>query len=185
MAAWACPNAAKVLDLNEDPDWPDRFQDVADAERFRSFGVFLDVSALGPESDITETLRFALRIKPNDSKLFIGLFTESLGDEDLSDELDDQAALSSLLLPCEEVAFDEGPLPAGSPLTLGKGYKLNQGYILGPNNQQKYLTLGTGLHLGQGLTLGQSLIYFCEPAPVNLPTEEEQVTQIIGVAVSP
>lgn len=178
-------NGVEILDLDNDPTWVDRFGYVNDAERFRSFGVILDMSALGPDTDIGETLSFALRAKPNDSKLFIGLFSNALGDEDLSDELDDEAAIAQLVLPCEEVAFDEGPLPPGQPLTLGAGYKLGMGYILGPNNQQKYLTLGSGLFLGQGLTLGQSLIYYCEPVAANLPEIEESVTQVIGVQVSP
>lgn len=178
-------NGVEVLDLDNEPSWPDRFADVQDAERFRSFGVILDVSALGPDSDIAEALRFALRIKPNDTKIFIGLFTESLGVEDLSDDLDDEARIASLVLPCEDMGFDEGPLAPGVPVTLGAGRRLGQGFILGTENLQKYLSLGTGLFLGQGLTLGQSVIYACEPVQTNQPSVDTSFESIIGIMISP
>lgn len=154
-------NGIEVLDAVEDNNWHLRFPGVADIERFNSFGVFVALEALSSEADVSDAIRFALRIKPTYTKMFMR-FVLTSGDEDLSQDLDDDTFAIELPHLCEDVSFDEGPPPADpyETLRLGEGHKLGQGKRLGAAGHWRPETLGTYVRLlratGDGSTTAGS-----------------------------
>lgn len=136
-------NGVEVLDFFTDPLWHERFVGVQDVERFNSFGVFVAIEAINPDASINDALRFALRIKPTYTKLFMRFLLTS-GNEDLSNDLDDDVFAAHIPHLCEDMSFVEGQVP-GDPLQilrLGEGHKLGQGKKLGGTGLWHVLTLG-------------------------------------------
>jgi len=137
-------NGVEVLDVFRDPLWHQKFPGVSDIERFNTFGIFVDVEALTADADISDAIRFGLRVKPTYTKMALR-FRLTSGNEDLSQELDD--SVSAILIPkiCEDMEFDEGeaPDPIDEALRLGDGHKLGQGKTLGGSGQWHYARLGT------------------------------------------
>jgi hypothetical protein len=125
-------NGIDVLDVINDNDWHLSFPGVADIERFNSFGVQVAVEALTADSDVADAIRFALRIKPTYTKMFMRFLLTS-GNEDLSEDLDDDAFFALIPNLFEDMSFDEGSPPEDpqQTLRLGEGHKLGQGKKLG------------------------------------------------------
>ena len=149
----------EVLDVDVDPAWGTRFGGLApddvSLERWNSFGILADVSALGDDASLYDAVKFALKIKPVWSKMFFSFSLGNLGREEII--VDDDSFFTVVSQHVEDVSFDEGsaPLPPQEPLRLGDGHKLGQGKFLGGNSVFRvFPRLGAGLNLGTGLTLG-------------------------------
>jgi hypothetical protein len=172
----------EVLDFQTDPNWHLRFRDVADAERFNTFGVFIDTNVLTEDSSLADAIRFALRIKPNSAKLVMH-FLLTAGNEVL--QVEDDGFFATIASMCEDVSFDEGspPLPPQTPLRMGDGHKMGQGKFMGSNSIFRvFPVLGIGLHMGTGLTMGMDpRAYVCDPNEDNHATESITSTAIVEV----
>ncbi len=136
-------NGIEVLDIVADNDWYLRFPGVSDIERFNSFGVFVDIEALNAEASVNDAVRFALRIKPTYTKMFMRFLLTS-GNEDLSQDLDEDLFAAEVPFICEDITFPDGDPPADpfATLRLGEGHKLGQAKKLGPFGYWRTQTLG-------------------------------------------
>jgi hypothetical protein len=151
----------EVADFQSDPLWYKRFPGVSELQRFNSFGVFLDTDVLNADSDINSAIRFALRIKPKHTQLFMRFLLTS-GNENLSEEIDDDVFACQVPSLGEDMTFDEGEVPADPNriLHLGQGHKLGQHKHLGVTGNFHTMTIGTytsiGHFTGDGATTGGS-----------------------------
>ena len=155
-------NGVWVWDVVADPLWHLRFPGVAEIERYNTFGIFVAIEALSADANVTDAVRFALRIKPTFTKMVIRFLLTS-GDEDLSEDLEDY--LTAVLVPhvCEDMTLPEGEAPTDvlQILHLGEGHRLGQGKKLGGTGQWHPTTLGTyarqGPFTGGQLTAGSEI----------------------------
>jgi hypothetical protein len=138
----------EVLDFQSDPLWHQRFTGVNEMERWNSFGVFVALEALSSGGSVEDAIRFALRIKPTYTKLFIRFLLSTSGREYL-DPQDDQLFAQVPEL-CDEVAFPYGEPPddPAQILRLGEGHKLGQAKTLGGLGLWKFLGLGEQVLVG-------------------------------------
>ncbi len=172
----------EVLDFQTDENWHLRFRDVGDAERFNTFGVFVDTNVLTDDSSLSDAIKFALRIKPTTAKLVMH-FLLTAGNEEIL--VEDDGFFSTIASICEDLSFDEGqaPLPPQTPLRMGDGHKMGQGKFMGSNSIfRAFPALGIGLHMGTGLTMGMDpRAYVCDPDGDNHATEVLTATPVIEV----
>lgn len=131
----------EVLDFQSDPLWHERFVGVSEMERWNSFGVFVALEALSGGGSIEDAVRFALRIKPTYTKLFIRFLLTTSGREFL-DPQDDQMFAEVPEL-CDELAFPRGEPPddPAQILRLGEGHRLGQAKTLGGEGLWRFLGL--------------------------------------------
>jgi len=132
----------QVLDFQRDGLWHERFPGVSELERWNTFGVFIALEALSSASNVSEAIRFALRIKPAHTKLVIRFLLTTSGQETLNPQDDTLAAEVPRF--CDELAFPRGEPPDDPEqiLRLGEGHKLGQGKSLGGLGIWKFLGLG-------------------------------------------
>jgi hypothetical protein len=134
-------DGVEVLDFQSDPLWHQRFVGVNEMERWNSFGVFVALEALSGGGSVEDAIRFALRIKPTYTKLFIRFLLTTSGREFLDPQDDQMFALVPEL--CDEVAFPYGEPPddPAQILRLGEGHKLGQAKTLGGDGLWHFLGL--------------------------------------------
>lgn len=149
-------NGVEVVDFIKDSAWHLRFPGVSGIERFNAFGVFVALESLSADASVEDALRFALRIKPTYTKMFMRFLLTS-GNEDMSEDLDDDMFAAHVPQVFDDISFDEGQAPEDplQILRLGDGHKLGQGKKLGGTGLWQPERLGTYTRQGPFTADGQ------------------------------